>query len=120
MMGGSDVNDNTGHIVSLLSKVNIFHKGLIILGQGYRFQSKLKRRLSSVNYTYEIFLNPDDLFLQNEKADLGIILFGQVAYELAALNVPAMYICQTKDHLESSSLFLNEGIGVPLDTRACR
>ena len=25
-----------------------------------------------------------------------------------------MYICQTKDHLESSSLFLNEGIGVPL------
>ena len=25
-----------------------------------------------------------------------------------------MYICQTKDHLKSSSLFLNEGLGVSL------
>jgi len=114
MMGGSDKNDNTGQIVNLLSKLNIFHKVLIILGPGYRFHSKLKRRLFSVNYTYEVFFNPNDVFHQMKKADLGIILFGQVAYELAALNIPAMYICQTIDHLESSSLFLNEGIGVPL------
>jgi spore coat polysaccharide biosynthesis predicted glycosyltransferase SpsG len=45
---------------------------------------------------------------------LGVISFGVTAYELAALGVPALYLCLTPDHALSASAFEAAGMGVSL------
>ena len=37
--------------------------------------------------------------------------FGVTAYELAALGVPALYLCLTEDHAESAEAFVAAGMG---------
>ena len=48
------------------------------------------------------------------QSDFAVISFGQTAYELGALKVPAIYLCLTPDHQESSKLFVNKGIGISM------
>ena len=38
-------------------------------------------------------------------ADLAVASFGVTAYELAAVGVPAVYLCLTDDHAESAEAF---------------
>ena len=48
------------------------------------------------------------------QADLAVASFSVTAYELAAIGVPAIYLCLTADHAESASTFAQAGIGVVL------
>ena len=47
-------------------------------------------------------------------SDLAVISFGMTAYEIAALNIPALYICISSDHALSSNAFVNAGFGISL------
>jgi len=40
--------------------------------------------------------------------------FGVTAYELAAMGVPAIYLCLTENHAESASAFVQEGMAISL------
>jgi spore coat polysaccharide biosynthesis predicted glycosyltransferase SpsG len=63
---------------------------------------------------FEIIRAPNDLPRLMAEADLGVISFGVTAYELAALGVPALYLCLTPDHALSASAFERAGMGVSL------
>src|SRR6185369_15360977 len=63
---------------------------------------------------FEIIRAPNDLPRLMAETDLGVISFGVTAYELAALGVPALYLCLTPDHAMSASAFEAAGMGVSL------
>ena len=46
------------------------------------------------------------------QADLALCSFGMTAYELAAMGIPAVYVCLTADHAESASALVDAGMGV--------
>lgn len=113
-MGGTDKNNITQFVIDTLDLIDEQFFVTIILGLGYKFREKLSIRLSKVNYKYKIFSNPENIANVMSQSDLGVISFGQTAYELAALKIPAIYLCLSDDHVESSILFMNEGIGVSM------
>ena len=48
------------------------------------------------------------------EADLAVASFGVTAYELAAMGVPAIYLCLTEDHEQSALMFQDSGLGLSL------
>lgn len=113
-MGGTDENNITQFVVEALQQVtDKFHVN-IILGPGYQDEAELKLLLAGINYGYFIYEDPINIAGIMSQSDLAIISFGQTAYELAALGVPSIYVCISDDHVESSQLFVNEGIGISL------
>ncbi len=57
---------------------------------------------------------PPKIWTELSRAKLAIASFGVTAYELAALGVPAMYLCLTDTHRESLQAFEKERIAVSL------
>ena len=111
-MGGTDPENLTLSVIETLQMVSHEFYAIIIVGSGYSYCENLVNALTTVNYKYELHENPRNIAKVMEKADLGVISFGMTAYELAALGIPALYFCSTKDHEESARLFVKEGIGI--------
>ena len=113
-MGGTDEKNMTEFVVNSLREINEKFKALIIVGNGYLYINQLKKSLNKVQFDFELYQNPKNIAEVMSRSDFALISFGQTAYELAALKVPAIYLCLTDDHFESSKLFMNEGIGTSL------
>jgi len=113
-MGGTDENNIIQFVVEALQQVtDKFHVN-IILGAGFQYKAELEYLLAGVNYGYFLYEDPINIAGIMSQSDLAIISFGQTAYELAILSVPSIYVCISDDHVESSQLFVNEGIGISL------
>ena len=48
------------------------------------------------------------------QVDMAVASFCVTAYELAAIGVPAVYLCLSEDHVESSTSFVHAKIGMSL------
>lgn len=114
LMGGTDENNMTKFVIDALDEINEPFSVTIVLGPGYQHEENLKNRLDSVHFKYSTRRNPINIAELMSRSDFAIISFGQTAYELVALKVPSLYLCLSDDHLESSKLLLNSGIGVSL------
>ena len=110
-MGGTDEKNMTEYVIESLNQINKKFKVKIIVGNGYPFLQQLKKSLEKVQFEFELNQNPKNIAEIMSQADFAIISFGQTAYELAALNVPALYFCLTKDHENSAQLFIKERFG---------
>src|SRR5205085_479894 len=84
----------------------------VVLGPGA--PPHLENEIGKVAPRFEIIRAPNDLPRLMAEADLGVISFGVTAYELAALGVPALYLCLTPDHALSASAFEAAGMGISL------
>tara|TARA_B100000945_G_scaffold319145_1_gene325714 strand:+ start:667 stop:1695 length:1029 start_codon:yes stop_codon:yes gene_type:complete len=113
-MGATDENNMTKYILNMLNDIKEKFNVRILLGNGYNYNKELVNFLDNVNYEYIIFSNPKNISKVMSNSDFAIISFGQTAYELASLHVPALYLCISKDHYESSMLFHKENIGFSL------
>jgi UDP-2,4-diacetamido-2,4,6-trideoxy-beta-L-altropyranose hydrolase len=113
-MGGTDEKNMTEFVINSMKQINEKFKATIIVGSGYPYILQLKKRLEKVHFEFELLQNPKDIAKIMSQSDFSIISFGQTAYELAALNVSALYICLTDDHFESSKLFMKNGAGTSL------
>ena len=110
-MGGTDEKNMTSFVIEALDELNEKFKAAIITGSGYPFTNELNNILKFVKYRYELFQDPHNVAEIMSSVDLAIISFGVTAYELASLNIPALYLCLSSDHEKSSRLFEEEGIG---------
>ena len=110
-MGGTDKNNMTGLAIKVLKGISYKFKVIIILGSKYPHVNELRNDLDIVDFQYELFHNPDNIVDVMLQSQFAIISFGVTAYELAAINIPALYICISPDHLESSRLFEQSGVG---------
>jgi UDP-2,4-diacetamido-2,4,6-trideoxy-beta-L-altropyranose hydrolase len=113
-MGGSDPADLTLKAVESLESINEEFEVIVVLGREFQSKERLNYLLSQSKYHFEILCNVKNMAEIMSQSDLAIASFGVTAYELAAMGVPAIYLCLTSDHAESAYFFKNSGIGINL------
>ena len=112
-LGGSDPDNHTLIFLKLLLKLKISEvfQITILLGPGFAYHDELQNFIKIKNLVIDIVSNPFKVSKVFKSIDLGIISFGVTAYELAAIGVPALYFCRTKDHELSSRVFVEKHLG---------
>jgi len=111
MMGGTDPKNNIKFIVKSLNYIKLKINVKIIVGNNYPYLNNLNSILKNVSYEYKLYCAPKKIAQIMSSVDFAVVSFGQTAYELAALKIPAIYCCLTSDHKESSKMFENCGFG---------
>lgn len=111
-MGGSDPLGLTLPAVRALVSLNGDFDATVVIGPGA--DPLLEGRVQRLAPHFTIVRSPNDLPKLMSEADLGLISFGVTAYELAALGVPAVYLCISDDHAISASAFELAGMGLSL------
>jgi spore coat polysaccharide biosynthesis protein SpsF len=111
-MGGSDPQGLTLSAVRALGALEPEFDATVVIGPGA--DPQLETKIARLAPRFSIVRSPNDLPRLMSEADLGLISFGAAAYELAALGVPAVYLCLSDDHAFSASAFERAGMGVSL------
>lgn len=111
-MGATDPKNMTEFVLEALAEIRVPFHAQIIVGNGYEHKEKLFEELSRVKFRHQVLVNPPNIVELMSKADLAIISFGQTAYELAALRIPAIYLCLTDDHCRSATIFEKDKMGI--------
>jgi len=104
-MGGSDPQGMTIKAINALALLDDQFETMIILGPGFAHRKDLDELLDGFSHPYKIYENISNMSDIMAEADLAVASFGVTAYELAAMGVPAIYMCLTEDHVESASIF---------------
>ena len=111
-MGGSDPQGLTLKAVKALDTIREDFDVVVILGKGFQLQEELSTLLSTTKRNFDLRQNVQNMAKLMASADFAVASFGVTAYELAAVGVPAIYLCLTEDHSQSASAFVNAGIAV--------
>jgi spore coat polysaccharide biosynthesis protein SpsF len=113
-MGGSDPAGLTLKAIGALDLLNEGFETVVALGPGFCHHEALRDLLARTRRHFDVRQNVSDMPDLMAQADLAVASFGVTAYELAAMGVPAIYLCLTEDHTESASLFVDTGMAVCL------
>lgn len=111
--GGTDPNNLTCRVVSVLSKIwkkyNI--KINLICGPGYMFMKDLKK-LNKVykSLNLKIIESTNKISRYMEEADIAITAGGRTIYELTALHIPTMVICSNVRETTHNFASIKNGI----------
>jgi len=115
-MGGSDPEGLTIKAVKALEMIQFegSFEVIIVLGSGFQYKEELEKLISGCKQHFELRKNVHNMAELMAQSDLAVASFGMTAYELAAIGVPAIYLCLTEDHAESASAFVKEGMAISL------
>ena len=113
-MGGSDPAGLTLMAVEAIEKIDGDFRVLVVIGGGFVHDAALAEWLAKAKRSYEICRNVADMAALMAEVDLAVTSFGVTAYELAAIGVPAVYLCLTEDHAESARALERAGYGISL------
>ncbi|MEW6380738.1 MAG: hypothetical protein AB1611_14175 [bacterium] len=113
-MGGSDPAGLTLLAARALDTLAEDFEAVLVPGPAFQQRETLEILLAGARRSFTVQSPGDDLPGLMSQADMAIISFGITAYELAALGVPAIYLCLTGDHAESASSLVAAGFGKSL------
>ena len=113
-MGGSDPAGLTLMALEALEQIDADLRVLVVIGRGFMYETALHERLGNTKRDYEIRRDVTDMASLMAGADLAVASFGVTAYELAAMGVPAIYLCLTDDHVESCRAFVTAEMAISL------
>lgn len=114
-MGGSDPAGLTLKAVEARDLLDDDFNTVIVLGPGFSYKPALERVLAEGRCCgMEVLEDVQDMSRVMAQADLAVTSFGVTAYELAAMGVPAIYLCLTEDHAASASALVEAGMGICL------
>ena len=113
-MGGSDPAGMTLKVVKALDLLNEDFETVVMLGPGFSYHEALKELLTGARRKFDIREKAEELPGLMAEAGLAVASLGVTAYELAAMGVPAIYLCLTEDHAESASTLVEAGMGISL------
>lgn len=113
-MGGTDPADLTSRVVEALDLLTDQFRSIVVLGPGYSRQDAVADLAASSPGRFEIRRSVEDMPSLMARVDLAVASFGVTAYELAAIGVPAIHLCLSPDHAESSAAFAEAGLAVNL------
>ncbi len=109
-MGGSDPAGMTLKVLSALDRLDEAFTTNVVLGPGFSCRESLNSFQARAKRHFEIHPDPPRMAEWMGAASLAVVSFGVTAYELAAMGVPAVYLCLTQDHDESASALANAGM----------
>lgn len=113
-MGGSDPAGLTLKALSALDGLDSDFETVVVLGSGFIHERALALWLKQARRYYEVRRDVRDMASLMAEVDLAIASFGVTAYELAAMKIPAVYLCLTADHAESAAALVEAGIAMSL------
>ncbi|MBW1613302.1 MAG: hypothetical protein JRJ57_04870 [Deltaproteobacteria bacterium] len=111
-MGGSDPQGMTIKAVKALKMLEEDFEAVVVLGAGFQHKEEIGNLLSGCKHHFDTQENVQNMAEIMAQSDLAIASFGVTAYELAAIGIPAIYLCLTEDHAESASAFVEEGMAI--------
>jgi spore coat polysaccharide biosynthesis predicted glycosyltransferase SpsG len=110
-MGGTDPAGLTLQAVRALDRLAEEFETRIVLGAGFQHRPVFEKILEKASRKFLVQTDVSDMRTVMAECDLAVCSFGMTAYELAAMGVPAIYLCLTPDHAESASAFADAGMG---------
>lgn len=113
-MGGTDPAGLTLKAIETLNLLDEDFKTIVVLGSGFPHREAMRNLLAGMHRNFDVRQSVADMPRLMAQADLSVASFGVTAYELAAMGVPAIYLCLTQDHAESTSAFVEAGLGMSL------
>lgn len=113
-MGGSDPAGMTLMALRAFEKCSSDFEVLCVIGPGFSHQPELEVLLGQLGRVVDVRRDVSDMAALMAEVDLAVASFGMTAYELAAMGVPAIYLCLSKDHAESAALFSEAEVAVSL------
>ena len=113
-MGGSDPQGMTLKAVKALEMLDEGFEAVVVLGVGFQDKKELGNLLSDCKHHFDVQEDVKNMAEIMAQSNLAVASFGVTAYELAAMGVPAVYLCLTEDHAESASAFVEEGMAISL------
>lgn len=113
--GGTDPNNYTEKVVDLLSCYNEKIKVDVILGLGYKNKEYIKNKYKDNNHI-RIVESVSNISEYMYDSDIVVTSGGRTMYEVAALGIPCMVMCQNERELthlfgHAGNGFLNLGLG---------
>ena len=113
-MGGSDPEGMTLTALQALEEVKGDFQVVVVLGQAFRFFSSVANWVETTELKVDVRVGVHNMSELMSQSDLALSSFGGTAYELAAMGVPALYLCLTPDHMESAQALDEQGVGICL------
>lgn len=110
-MGGSDPHGMTIKTIKALELLDEDFEAVVVSGAGFQHKEELNNLLSGCKHRFDVQENVQNMAKRMAQSDLAVASFGVTAYELAAMGVPAIYLCLTEDHAESASAFAAADMG---------
>lgn len=111
-MGGSDPQAMTLKVLRSLDELHDDFDTVVVIGPGFRHRNELNKILAAAHRRFEVKENVADMAKLMAQSNLAIASFGVTAYELASQQVPAIYLCLTEDHVQSSEIFVEAGLAI--------
>lgn len=84
----------------------------VLVGADFQHEVALRSRLARRARPADVVRDPPDVAGLLREADIAVVSFGVTAYEAAACGLPAVHLCLTQDHADSSSAFADAGIAL--------
>jgi spore coat polysaccharide biosynthesis protein SpsF len=109
-MGGVDPLDLSYKIVSLLKSAKFEYPVTLVLGSGY--QGLVNEEMLTSYENVDLVRSPKNMRELMHQVDFAISAFGVTAYELAALSIPSLLICNGEDDCSSAKIFLEENMAL--------
>ena len=113
-MGGSDPFKLTLRTVEALDLIKEEFDTSLVLGPGFLYYEELQSLITGTSRHFDIQRNVRCISQLMAQADMAVASFGVTAYELAAMGVPAVFLCIAKDHEESARSFIDAGIALSM------
>ena len=114
-MGGSDPAGFTLKAIDAIEQIDEDFFVMVVLGGGFMHDSALVKLVNRYDKAVKVYRDIADIAPLMAESDLAITSFGVTAYELASIGVPSLYLCPTRDHVESASALVAQGCGISLD-----
>mgnify|MGYP002630745302 CR=1 FL=1 len=111
-MGGSDPAGLTLMALDAVERIDSDFRTLVVIGSAFMHDAALADWLASAKRAYQFCRDVADMASLMAEADLAVSSFGGTAYELAAMGVPAIYLCLSHDHAESCAAFVAKKMAV--------
>ena len=86
----------------------------VIAGPLYANHAALNQAAEQSCHKVTILEAPSDMASLMASADIGIVSFGVTAAEMAAMGLPALYLCLSPDHAQSATVYDQANLGVNL------
>ncbi|HEY9078886.1 cytidylyltransferase domain-containing protein [Magnetovibrio sp.] len=86
----------------------------VVAGPLFTDRAALAQIVESHRHAVHVHDAPQDLAGLMAASDIGIVSFGVTAAEMAAMGLPAIYLCLSDDHAQSASVFEQAKLGINL------
>jgi len=108
-------SDPAGFTLMALKALNDVTETLtidVVAGPLFKDRIALSQAADTHRHVVHIHDAPQDLSGLMAASDIGIVSFGVTAAEMAAMGLPAIYVCLSDDHAQSASVYEDAKLGI--------